>query len=197
MKRILIFLIIFAFSKLINAQKEEINLYRNILSKGDSISKTKIDTIQIFKIANKLDKKHPSQYFDEMANYLSTDNYNEAAFLYYLGQMRYKYYNSTNPKYQPGNDGALLASLKMVLGEPVNLYTRTNADNFIRILSLTKEYYKNNDYKFYPKKKSVEKYNAQLMSVDELIKTIQNERSSLETNWKEEREKYIEIYFNK
>lgn len=197
MKRLFIFLIFFSLANIINAQNEEINLYKNILKKGDSISKTKIDTIQIFTIANKLDKKHPSQYFDEMANYLSKEKYNEATFLFYLGQMRYKYYNSANPKYQSGNDGALLASLLIVLGEPVNLYARTNSDNFINILSLTKDYFKNNDYKFYPKKKNEEKYNLQIQNVDKLIETIENEKSSLETNWKEERQKYIELYLAK
>ncbi|MCE3076009.1 hypothetical protein [Chryseobacterium gwangjuense] len=197
MKKNLILLLFFAFSNIINAQNEEINLFKNILKKGDSISKTKIDTIQIFKIANNLDKKHPSQYFEEMANYLSIEKYNEAAFLFYLGQMRYKYYNSANPKYQPGNDGALLASLKMVLGEPINLYARINADNFINILALTKMYYKNKDYKFYPKKKEEEKYDVQIKNVDELIKTIENEKPDLEENWKEERKKYIELYLNK
>lgn len=197
MKQLLILLLFFTFPHIINAQNEEINLYKSILKKGDSISKTKVDTIQIFKIANKLDKKHPSQYFDEMANYLKIEKYNEAAFLFYLGQMRYKYYNAANPKYQPGNDGALLASLKIVLGEPINLYTRINADNFINILALSKQYYKDNDYKFYPKKKDEEKYNVQIKNVDELIKTIENEKLSLETKWKEERQKYIELYFNK
>lgn len=197
MKRFLILLSFFALSNLIYAQNEEVNLFKNILKKGDSISKTKIDTVQIFKITSKLDKKHPSQYYDEMANFLSAEKYNEAVFLFYLGQMRYKFYNSVNPKYQPSNDGALFASLKMVLGEPINLYARTNSENFIRILTLVKDYYKNYDYKFYPKKNNVEKYDAQIKNIEELIKIIQDEKSSLETSWNEERKKYIELYKDK
>lgn len=197
MNRILIFFLFFAFSNVIYAQNEEINLFKNILKKGDSISQTKIDSIQIIKTATKLDKKHPSQYYNEMANLLSAEKYNEASFLFYLGQMRYKFYNSANPKYQPGNDGALFTSLKTVLGEPINLFTRINSENFIRILILAKEYYKNHDYKFYPKKNNIEKYDAQINNIDELIKMIQKERSTLETNWNEERKEYIEIYRDK
>ncbi|WP_304343117.1 hypothetical protein [Chryseobacterium koreense] len=197
MKRILIFLIFLALSNFTYAQNDEINLFKNILKKGDSISKTKIDSVQIFKVASKLDKKHPSQYYDEMAIFLSAKKYNEAVFLFYLGQMRYKFYNSANPNYQPGNDGALFASLKTVLGEPVNLFARTNSENFSRILSLVKEYYKNNDYKFYSKKNNVEKYNAQIKNIEELIKIIQDEKSNLETSWNDERNKYIELYKDK
>ncbi len=197
MKKILLFISIFAISNLLTAQNQELNLFKNILQKGDSISKIEMDTIQLFKVVNKLDKKHPAQYFDEMANYLNEEKFNEAAFLFYLGRMRYKYYNSANPKYQPSNDGALLASLSMVLGEPINLYCRINPDNYVSILLLTREYFKNNDYKFYSKKKNEIKYNDQLTSVNKLIETIENEKLTLSEDWKKEREKYSEIYLIK
>lgn len=197
MKKILFFLIISIISNSLTAQNQELNLFKNILLKGDSITKVEMDTIQLFKVANKLDKKHPSQYFDEMANYLNEEKFNEAAFLFYLGRMRYRYYNSANPKYQASNDGALLASLSMVLGEPINLYCRTNANNFIRILSVTKEYFKNNDYKFYSKKKNEIKYDEQINSVNKLIQTIESEKLTLEEEWKKELEKYMELYQGK
>ena len=197
MKKILLFLSIFTISNLLTAQNQELNLFKNILQKGDSISKIEMDTIQLFKAVNKLDKKHPAQYFDEMANYLNEEKFNEAAFLFYLGRMRYKYYNSANPKYQASNDGALLASLSMVFGEPINLYCRINPDNYVSILLLTKEYFKNNDYKFYSKKKNEIKYNDQLNSVNKLIETIENEKLTLSEDWKKEREKYSEIYLIK
>ena len=197
MKKILLFLSIFTISNLLTAQNQELNLFKNILQKGDSISKIEMDTIQLFKVVNKLDKKHPAQYFDEMANYLNEEKFNEAAFLFYLGRMRYKYYNSANPKYQASNDGALLASLTMVLGEPINLYCRINPDNYVSILLLTREYFKNNDYKFYSKKKNEIKYNDQINSVNKLIETIENEKLTLSEDWKKEREKYSEIYLIK
>ena len=197
MKKILLFLSIFTISNLLTAQNQELNLFKNILQKGDSISKIEMDTIQLFKVVNKLDKKHPAQYFDEMANYLNEEKFNEAAFLFYLGRMRYKYYNSANPKYQASNDGALLASLSMVLGEPINLYCRINPDNYVSILFFTREYFKNNDYKFYSKKKNEIKYNDQLNSVNKLIETIENEKLTLSEDWKKEREKYSEIYLIK
>ena len=197
MKKILLFLSIFTILNLLTAQNQELNLFKNILQKGDSISKIEMDTIQLFKVVNKLDKKHPAQYFDEMANYLNEEKFNEAAFLFYLGRMRYKYYNAANPKYQASNDGALLASLSMVLGEPINLYCRINPDNYVSILLLTREYFKNNDYKFYSKKKNEIKYNDQINSVNKLIETIENEKLTLSEDWKKEREKYSEIYLIK
>jgi hypothetical protein len=112
--------------------------------------------------------------------------------------MRYKYYNSAKSKISASNNEALLASLKMVLGEPTNLFMITNSDNFIKILSVTKEYYKSNDYKFYPRKKNEEKHNTQIKNAEELIeKTIKNEKSSLELNLQEERQKYIDLYKDK
>lgn len=194
MKKILTgFCLILTFS-LCFSQKEEIQLYKNIIAKSDSlISIGKIketDTINLFKAAAKIDKKHPTQYFDVMATYLSENKFNEASFLFYLGIIRYKFYNSANPKYKAGDDGALLASLQVVLGEPINLYVRSDADNFVNILNLVKHYYQNNDYKFFTKKNNESKYNDQIKYLDNLIDSIEKDKSALTEEWKKEREDF-------
>lgn len=194
MKKLLIILSISLISSYCYSQEEEIRLYQNIISKSDSLIKVgkieQIDTLKIFKEASKIDEKHPSQYFDAMANYLNNNEFNEASFLFYVGIMRYKFYNSTNPKYKAGEDGALLASLKMVLGEPIQLYMRSDVDNFLNILNLSKNYYQKHDYKFFPKKNNEQKYEDQIKYIENMVLTIEKDRLSIKKIWEKEREEY-------
>ena len=59
--------------------------------------------------------------------------FNDAAFVYYVGYFRYRYFNLANRDYKPSEDGALLGSLKYVIGEPINLFLRSDINNFIKI----------------------------------------------------------------
>src|SRR6187402_808622 len=125
--------------------QDEFSLYRSVYKTADSLKKsgriTDLDTA-IFDKAKTLDKLHPMQYFESIPDYLKKEKFNEAAFLYYTGLMRYRYFNSVNPDYQESNDGALLASFLSVMGAPVNLYLKTDVDNFISILKKAIAYYK-------------------------------------------------------
>ncbi|HSC39121.1 MAG TPA: hypothetical protein VLD19_14665, partial [Chitinophagaceae bacterium] len=87
----------------------------------------------VFRLADSLDKIHPAGYFMKAGELMKKMQLNEAAFLYFVGNLRFRYYNAANPGYQASGEGALLASLRSVLGEPIGLYLKTNIDNFIAI----------------------------------------------------------------
>ncbi|MDQ0475676.1 hypothetical protein [Chryseobacterium sp. MDT2-18] len=194
MKKFPALLLLMVFTANSFAQDHEIKLYKSILTKGDSLSKVKFDKTTIFKATKNLDKKHPSQYFDQMAIYLSKEKFNEASFLFYLGQMRYRYYNAANPKYQLGNDGALFASLKAVLGEPIDLYIKNDVNNYIEILKLAKNYFAENDYRFFSKKKSEQKYRDQIKNMDDLILSLETDRSTFVEKWIKDRADYKALF---
>ncbi|MFN4364770.1 hypothetical protein [Chryseobacterium hispalense] len=101
--------------------------------------------------------------------------------------MRFRYYNSANPDYQASGDGALLGSLKYVIGEPINMYLRTDIDNFIFIIKLTISYYSNNDFKFFSKDKNEEKFNAQIKSYTDLLAELETNKKKYKEQWSTER----------
>jgi len=177
------------------AQIEQLIALKNSYNTFDSISKLGIvyspDSLMLKKV-KQLDKEHPSEYFNAVGKLINELKYNDAAFLYYVGVLRYKYYNAVNPDYQASGDGALLGSLKYVMGEPINMYLKTNIDNFILILKLSGEYFTNNDYEFYSKTKNIEKYNTLAKGYDTLIKDMETNKEKYKTEWEAEKKVMIE-----
>lgn len=179
--------------------QDQLKLYREIYKTSDSLKKSghilDIDPA-VFEEAKKLDEQHPSKYFETATAYLEKSKFNEASFLYFLGLMRYKYYNSANPDYQEGNDIDVFASLKKVLGEPVNMYLKTDISNFITIVKYATDYYKENDFAFFPKSKNPEKYDIQLNLCLKLKTQLENNKEKYTNIWNAEIKK-MKVTLNK
>lgn len=177
------------------AQMEELQSYKILYQTADSLNKLghqfTVDSLAL-QDAKQLDKKHPTQYFEKAGELLKNSKYDEAAFIYYLGLLRYRYYNSVNPKYQASGDGALAASLQYVFGEMINIYLKTNIDNFKSALQFSSVYHEKNDYTFYPKKKDPEKYNNLVDSYSALIKDLETNRIKYQNEWADEKKMMIE-----
>ena len=184
----LLILTIFIYS--ISYGQEELKLYKRIYYSADSLNKIgsirKLDS-NVFLTAKSLDKLHPSKFFESAVELLSKSKFDEAGFIFYLGSLRYRYYNSANPEYQPGNDGALLASLKSIISEPVGMYLRTNIDNFISVLKATVSYYNQNDFVFYSKNKDIEKYKDQSLGFSGFIADLEGDKEKYTIQWNLER----------
>ena len=171
-------------------QIEQLQLYKNLYKSADSLNKLgkpfSIDSTINLEV-KKLDKEHPAKYFEKAVELFKTNQFNDAAFLYYLGVLRYRFYNSVNPDYQASGDGALAASLQYEVGETINLYLKNNVDNFISALKFTTEYYKNNDYTFYSKQKNIEKYNKLFDNFSSLINDLETSKNKYKKEWDDER----------
>jgi len=195
MTKILLTVIIFLLvSSTSFGQIKELQLYKNIYETADSLNKIghpfKVDSLT-FQDAKQLDKEHPAKYFEKAGEMFKNSKYNEAAFIYYLGLLRYRYYNTVNPKYQASGDGALAASLQYIFGETINLYLKTNIDNFKSALQFSSDYYAKNDYTFYSKNKNLEKYNNLIDSYSSLIKDLETNRSKYQKEWDDEKKMMI------
>ena len=186
MRKIIILIILSVF----NICSAQTDIYTEIYQNADSLTiKGKVGVLesQIYKIADSLSEMHPMEYFKTSAEYLKERKFNEALFLYYLGYFRYKYFNSSNPNYQAGGDGALAGAFSSMLGEPVKMYLHSNVENFILILNSTIEYMKSNDYKFYSKEKDLEKYNLQLKNASTVVEDLKTKKNKYKKEWKKER----------
>ena len=146
-----------------------------------------LDTTALFAKVQNLDQEYPSGYFLSSAQYMSNHQFNEASFCYFLGLMRFRYYNSASPDYSVSNDGALLASFKAVWGEPIGMYLCTDIDNYIFILKLSVSYYSKNDYTFFSKKKSKSKFKVQIEQFNDLISDLESNKERYMQQWAAER----------
>lgn len=168
------------------AQKREYRIADSLNAVGKI---SQFDTT-IYKIADSLNNCHPIGYFNVAAELLNQSKFNEAAFLYYLGNLRFRYYNSVNPDYQPSGDGALFASLKSVMGDPINIYQRINIDNFISVLKRVTKYTSENDYKFYSRDKNIEKYNNIIEKWNNQIIDMETNKEKYSAEWNNDRINY-------
>lgn len=167
--------------------EKEVMTYKRLFSHADSLQiRGNVGQISenVISSAKLLDKRKPVGYFKKAAEFMDLGKYNDASFLCYLGNLRYQYYNSVNPKYLGSNDGALFdSSFNYELNESIGYYLKSNVDNFIGILKKCLDYHMTNDYEFFPKKKDPSKY---LEQADRLSKRI----IDLETNKKKYQEKW-------
>lgn len=195
MTKTLLTLISFLIASSSFGQIEQLLQYKNLYQTADSLNKIghpfAVDSLT-FQSAKQLDKDHPAKYFEKAGELFKNSKYNDAAFIYYLGLLRYRYYNSVNPKYQASGDGALAASLQYVFGETINLYLKTNIDNFKSALQFSSDYYAKNDYTFYSQQKNLEKYNKLIDSYSGLIKDLETNRTKYQKEWDDEKKIMIE-----
>ena len=70
----------------------------------------------------KLADQHPAEYYRQAAARLAEGKQEEAVFLFYLGQLRYRAHLAARPDLPRDGDPALFASLSEVVGRPINVY---------------------------------------------------------------------------
>jgi hypothetical protein len=185
-------------------QIKQLQIYKNLYRSADSLDKLgrlySPDSGIIGQV-RLLDKEHPAKYFETIGNLMKCSKFDDAAFLYYLAILRYSYYNAVNPDYEASGDGALLSSFKYIVGETVNLYLKTNLDNFVSVLKASGDYFAKNDYAFYPKAKSPAKYDTIATRYALLIEDLETNKEKYRKQWDEERsrlmtaiEKQIDAY---
>lgn len=192
MKRIII-AVFFLFTQGLAFGQGDLIAQKKIFRLADSLNAlgkiNRFDTA-VFKIADSLNSCHPTGYFQVAGELINISKFNEAAFIYYLGNLRYRYYNSVFPKFEPSGDGALFSALKRMMGEPINMYERVNADNFISVLKRVTKYAAENDYKYCSHYRNIEKYNEITDQYNVMIADLETNKEKYSAQWKKERIEY-------
>ena len=133
--------------------------------------------------AKKLENRHPSGFFEAASDYYEQGKINDAALLFYIGQLRYRYYLAAKPDLEPGGEEALFASLRSALGSEINYKLGQNdVDTYIEILDAVIEWGKKRDYDYYPKKHNPEKYEKTLQGLKELRSHVTNNKDKFNKN---------------
>lgn len=104
-----------------------------------------------YEVAGSLEGAHPSVYIQKAAELYRSRRHDEATFLYYLGQLRYRIYLRTHPDLPPDRDPALFSSLVEVVGRPVNEYAAGDIPSLVKIIQAVLDYDEANPDPFNPK----------------------------------------------
>lgn len=191
-KHNLIIILLFFLANHLYAQKE-FEIYKKIYKTADSLKaigkENYVESDSLFIKVKELEKKHPYSFLEAVDEYMLKSKFNEASFIYFVGLMRFKYYNSVNPDY---NDNKLLNKYEDTYGGYIGHYLRTNADNFIKILQISIDYYINNDFTFFSKNNNIEKFNMQINPFNEYLKDLETNKKKYVVHWKAERIKIEE-----
>jgi len=175
-----------------NKMRDQLLLYKKMYAYADSINKTDEAGVLMkegLAIADSCDKLHPASYYGSVGEQMQLSHFNEAAFLFYIANLRYRYYNASNPGYSPSGDGALAASMSYVFGEMVGMYLKTNVTNFIAILKKSVDWCETHDYPFFPRSKSPDKYAQQIAALKKAIADLETNKVKYQATWDAERKK--------
>ena len=69
-----------------------------------------------------LSGQHPAEYYKRADELFKAGNKDDAVFVFYLGQLRYRTFLLAKPGGDPTGDPAIFASLSQVTGKPINQY---------------------------------------------------------------------------
>lgn len=85
--------------------------------------------------------QHPAEYYRRAAALLQGDRKDDAVFVYYLGQLRYRVHLAARrTSLKPDGDPALFASLSEVVGRPINEYAFGDIPALARIIDAVLAY---------------------------------------------------------
>jgi hypothetical protein len=73
-------------------------------------------------LAKNLENQHPAEYYKSAKNLFLSGRRDEATFIFYLGQLRYRIYLVANPSLPQDGDPALFSALSEAVGRPINEY---------------------------------------------------------------------------
>lgn len=97
-----------------------------------------------------LDGKHPAEYYKLAAELFQQGKKDEAVFVFYLGQLRYRARLLAHRELDPSGEPALFASFSEVFGRPLNEYAFGNIPRLLSTIDAVLEYDRAHPDRFTP-----------------------------------------------
>lgn len=85
-------------------------------------------------LAERLSAGHPAGYYTEAARLFGTGQRDEAVFLFYLGQLRFRTHLAARPSLPRDADPAVFSALSEQVGRPINEYAFGDMPALLRTL---------------------------------------------------------------
>ncbi|MDI1255042.1 MAG: hypothetical protein PSV16_02995 [Flavobacterium sp.] len=189
---ILAFIILFSLN--LQAQDEPTGVYRNIYKCSDSIRSNKLTgkvSQKAMNTADSLNNYHPKAYFLKTVDLLMQSNYNDAAYIFLLGEMRMDYYGLFT-KYDKD-----FYDFHHTVKDPVYMFLRSNIDNFIALLKLSAAYNRQHDYAYKSGKLKPENYKESGAIQDRMATQFHINKAYFENMWLRERKEQEPTKTNK
>lgn len=184
-----------AFSLLVSfqicyAQTSKLEDYKKMYGIADILNKNGHPTLvddALVTALNELDTQTPDHYFEQATILYEENKLDQAALVFQIALLRYKYYLKQNPDYPPSDNWVTAESFQAAYREKINLYLKTNIDNYIAILRSALRYHKDNDYSFYSKQKNNALYDKFAEDAINLIADFEKNKEKYQQEWIEER----------
>jgi hypothetical protein len=100
--------------------------------------------------AQSLSGSHPAEYYKRAGELLKSGKADDAVFILYLGQLRYRTHLRARPELKPDGDPALFGSLSEVVGRPVNEYAFGDMPALLRTIDAVMAHDRQNPDPFTP-----------------------------------------------
>ena len=131
------------------------------------------------------EKAHPSGFYSSAASFYAKGDKYGAGFLFYLGQLRYRYYIKANPNLPKDGDPAILASLNSTIGQEINFFLGGHVDEYLKVIDAVLAWDTTHDFTYFSKKKDPEGAKGILEGLVKLRDYVASHKKEIETKNKE------------
>jgi hypothetical protein len=97
-----------------------------------------------------LSGEHPAEYYKRAIELFQQGKQDEAVFVFYLGQLRYRARLLAHPDLEPSGEPALFASFSEVIGRPINQYAFGDIPRLLMTMDAVLDYDLNHPDSFTP-----------------------------------------------
>jgi hypothetical protein len=101
-------------------------------------------------VASGLNGQNPAIYYQSAMTLFRAGRREDATFIFYLGQLRYRTHLAARPELKPDGDPALFGSLSEVIGRPINEWAFGDMPATLRTLDAVLAYDARDPDKFTP-----------------------------------------------
>ena len=84
--------------------------------------------------------EHPAEYYKRASELFKEGRKDDAVFIFYLGQLRFRTHLLAKPGGDPTGDPAIFSSLSEVIGKPINQYAFGDIPNLARTIDAVLAY---------------------------------------------------------
>ena len=119
-----------------------------------------------------LDQGDPFEFYQPAAEHLNEGRLPEAGFLFYLAQMRIRYYLACHPDLPEDGANALFTSLNYTVGAEINAALQQDTELYLRVLDAAIAYSEEENGGFYPRAENPEQYDRILTGLRGLRDTV-------------------------